>query len=642
MSFERAGKTLTGGSGSVSLKKKVGPRFVSIAPEQLPEGSFIRLYSSLEDGNEVINTVLLMEGDVLPAFTPTPTPVPPPTATPRPTRTPLPPLRPAPPSLAGYSPLLAQAASNLPTHYDFVSDGLSKDERQILDWADSRLFANPNFVGSEWGPDNWPFQRPQEQRARWGKMMEEWRPNYSFHPEDLPSNSELKLASVKAIILLMKEINVEKKSDGRHVISWGVDKLDQILDDLGVYPGLCVHCYGKTGYSTVDGLSEKYTLILEEGHVQREMLKHFAYFAKADGEGVLVRSLMDNDPKDFELLYKRKVDKYPSTYGISSFAYNNVSFMSQIRLPEAMPELGLREGTLVSYPTMAFAMVGNVNFERQAVERVYEYMWTEMIHFTGNIDEGFKPLYSPHTTTPYAPELGWILYVGQAGSPSSSGLVTGTFRALGLKAEQFRTERFIYRAGCVEADGDRYCYNGNDFLGRNPDPEKLCLLFRNLVQIDHFRGDFHENCWLPGGPPSRDRDALVALYNATDGPKWRENQNWLSDRPISEWLGVHTVGAPGERRVVRLDLHGYNLTGRIPPEIGDLDKLESLDLSHNQLYGEVPRELGDLTELTRLGLQATQLTGCLPISLEGQVRDERLSEGYIYHVAKLGLPFCER
>ena len=72
-----------------------------------------------------------------------------------------------------------------------------------------------------------------------------------------------------------------------------------------------------------------------------------------------------------------------------------------------------------------------------------------------------------------------------------------------------------------------------------------------------------------------------------------------------------------------------------------MDKLVSLDLSINQLTGEVPPELGNLDQLTRLGLQRTQLIGCLPVSLKGQVRDEIVPEGYNYHVAELGLPFCE-
>ena len=35
-----------------------------------------------------------------------------------------------------------------------------------------------------------------------------------------------------------------------------------------------------------------------------------------------------------------------------------------------------------------------------------------------------------------------------------------------------------------------------------------------------------------------DRAVLVALYNATDGPNWTDNTNWLSNEPLSEWHGV--------------------------------------------------------------------------------------------------------
>ena len=35
-----------------------------------------------------------------------------------------------------------------------------------------------------------------------------------------------------------------------------------------------------------------------------------------------------------------------------------------------------------------------------------------------------------------------------------------------------------------------------------------------------------------------DRAALMALYNATDGPNWVDNTNWLTDAPLGEWYGV--------------------------------------------------------------------------------------------------------
>ena len=225
--------------------------------------------------------------------------------------------------------------------------------------------------------------------------------------------------------------------------------------------------------------------------MQREMLKHFAYFAKADGEGILARSFMENGADEFELLYKRRMNRFPTVISAGSFAYEHVSFMSQIRLPEAMPELGLSAGALVSYPTMVFGMVGNADGEREAVERVYDYMRKGLSHVTGD-HEALANLFRPHSVTPYSPELGWIVYVGEAGSPSSSAVVTGALRALGLKAEQFTTRRNNVNAGSVEADGVWYYYDGNDFLGSDSLMVPLCSYLSgrdNLEWIENQKYD---------------------------------------------------------------------------------------------------------------------------------------------------------
>jgi hypothetical protein len=38
-----------------------------------------------------------------------------------------------------------------------------------------------------------------------------------------------------------------------------------------------------------------------------------------------------------------------------------------------------------------------------------------------------------------------------------------------------------------------------------------------------------------GQASNSDRDALVALFNATDGPNWKDNTNWLTDAPLGDW-----------------------------------------------------------------------------------------------------------
>ena len=132
-----------------------------------------------------------------------------------------------------------------------------------------------------------------------------------------------------------------------------------------------------------------------------------------------------------------------------------------------------------------------------------------------------------------------------------------------------------------------------------------------------------------------DRAALVALYNATDGPNWVDNTNWLTDAPLGEWYGVETdtVG-----RVTGLDLPGewdseadqpirHGLTGPIPPELGDLSALERLHLYQNALSGPIPPELGNLANLERLTLFDNRLSGPIPPELGNLTALEQLHLG---------------
>ena len=60
----------------------------------------------------------------------------------------------------------------------------------------------------------------------------------------------------------------------------------------------------------------------------------------------------------------------------------------------------------------------------------------------------------------------------------------------------------------------------------------------------------------------------------------------------------------------------YNeLTGSIPPEIGNLINLTALYLYTNELTGSIPTEIGNLTNLIRLILYNNQFTGVIPESI---------------------------
>ena len=202
-------------------------------------------------------------------------------------------------------------------------------------------------------------------------------------------------------------------------------------------------------------------------------------------------------------------------------------------------------------------------------------------------------------------------------------------------------------------------------IGGNPDltgrlPSSLTRL--SLRTLDYagtglcapVEASFHD--WLGTIPshngsgvecaPMSDRTILEALYKATDGPNWDNDENWLTDAPLGDWHGVETdasgrvvrlrlrgLAGPlppelgGLATLERLDLGSNDLTGPIPPELGELVNLERLDLGTNGLTGPIPPELGGLASLTRVYLDRNNLTGPIPPGLGGLASLERL---YLY------------
>ena len=149
----------------------------------------------------------------------------------------------------------------------------------------------------------------------------------------------------------------------------------------------------------------------------------------------------------------------------------------------------------------------------------------------------------------------------------------------------------------------------------------------------------------PGQAPSsscaqREQAALIALYNATGGPDWHDNSNWLSQKPFSTWFGVTTAS---NGCVTRLDLQNNNLTaqsplnwaacpcsnlstseittwaGPIPPELANASNLERLFLAPNNFTGCIPRQLARLEKF----LRSNSLTGSAGYSSSAFTRSQR-------------------
>ena len=123
--------------------------------------------------------------------------------------------------------------------------------------------------------------------------------------------------------------------------------------------------------------------------------------------------------------------------------------------------------------------------------------------------------------------------------------------------------------------------------------------------------------------PSSEREALVALYQATGGSQWTNRTGWLGAAGSEcDWYGVQC----NEQRtnVDVLYLFTNNLTGTLPAGIAGLTKLRSLQLYDNQLSGPFPAAIGQLAEIQSIFLSRNQLDGPLPASLGSLVKLEDL------------------
>ena len=105
------------------------------------------------------------------------------------------------------------------------------------------------------------------------------------------------------------------------------------------------------------------------------------------------------------------------------------------------------------------------------------------------------------------------------------------------------------------------------------DGQVITLLLQKHAPKGGFKPGNVYSLYLDGAEEEMEKDALIALYNATNGKAWKNNTNWCSDKPISEWYGVKAKG-----EVYEIDLSANNLSGIIPDEIGNLKGLSQLRL----------------------------------------------------------------
>ncbi len=111
---------------------------------------------------------------------------------------------------------------------------------------------------------------------------------------------------------------------------------------------------------------------------------------------------------------------------------------------------------------------------------------------------------------------------------------------------------------------------------------------------------------LPLTPTQKDSIALININTS--------NVKWNLASTMDSWKGVVIDVVDGHRRVVYLDLHNSQLSGKISTAVTNLTSLAYLDLSDNLLTENIPN-LSALTRLQILDLHKNNLSGILPENL---------------------------
>ena len=225
---------------------------------------------------------------------------------------------------------------------------------------------------------------------------------------------------------------------------------------------------------------------------------------------------------------------------------------------------------------------------------------------------------------------GLVAIMATAGSASGSATVTveqvvnGSIAITPAVGTMALGDTLLLVAEAVDGNGhpiEEFTWSSSDFrVARVDGSGRVRGVGEGTATITATAGDAQGSAEIAVENP--DRAVLAALYEATDGPNWVNSENWLTDMPLEAWHGVRPDNLG---RVYTLTLNHNNLSGPIPPELGNLANVTLLVLWSNNLTGTVPAELGNLTKVYYLNLSGNNLTGPLPAELGNLASLSRLN-----------------
>jgi Leucine-rich repeat (LRR) protein/ribosomal protein L35AE/L33A len=106
------------------------------------------------------------------------------------------------------------------------------------------------------------------------------------------------------------------------------------------------------------------------------------------------------------------------------------------------------------------------------------------------------------------------------------------------------------------------------------------------------------NCKKVSDISKKECQALIALYDSTDGENWVDNTGWKTTNSPCSWDGITCRS----KHVTGLSLGDNNLKGSISKKLSKLKQLKILLLNNNKLSGKIPSSLMKLKKLEELDL----------------------------------------
>lgn len=134
----------------------------------------------------------------------------------------------------------------------------------------------------------------------------------------------------------------------------------------------------------------------------------------------------------------------------------------------------------------------------------------------------------------------------------------------------------------------------------------ILVLIVGLLGVGVQAAPTAADCAVQTDVPQAECEALLSLYNSTDGPNWTDHTGWNDTNTPCSWYGVTCEAG----HVLNLVLDDNQLNGTIP-DLSALMGLERINLGSNQLSGPVP-DFSASASLIYLALDSNQLNGSIP------------------------------